>query len=74
VKLTDSSLSDWLAGKSVPANKPAVQFLDVHLRAKARERGLARTAEPAVCCSRSTNGQRTNAAVLRASRRTEPRS
>jgi hypothetical protein len=41
VNLSKSSLSDWLAGQSVPSQQQAVQFLVVYLAQQARQAGLA---------------------------------
>jgi hypothetical protein len=40
VELSTSSLSDWLAGRSVPSQQQVVQFLVVHLSEQARRAGL----------------------------------
>ncbi|WP_175411409.1 hypothetical protein [Streptomyces sp. TRM64462] len=41
VVLSTSSLSDWLAGRSVPSRQPVVQFLVVGLARQARQAGRA---------------------------------
>ncbi len=39
VTITESSLSDWLLGNSVPAKPAAVRFLVLYLSARAKQRG-----------------------------------
>ncbi|MFP8887934.1 hypothetical protein [Streptomyces mangrovi] len=39
--LSKSSLSDWLAGQSVPSRQQAVQFLVTYLSQQARQAGRA---------------------------------
>jgi hypothetical protein len=46
VKLSVSSLSDWLTGKSVPSDPEAVRFLTTYLTKHARFYGRQATTEP----------------------------
>ena len=46
VKLSVSSLSDWLTGKSVPSDPQAVRFLTTYLTKHNRLYGRQTTAEP----------------------------